>query len=1362
MPPEHAEQQTSSLMPSLLDREISSEDDDAFGHRHFARALQGLIESPSNQPPFSIGLLGKWGTGKSSVKAVYMSALADDRSKAPDGTRRADRFHAITFNAWRFGGENIKRALLRHVYLELGGEKRDIRDELFHNVTRTTRESRSWSEIWQEARDRFIAAPLQVVVILLSCLTIITVACRVLHIGAQGSAAVIGLFITIGFPSAVAAIWKVSPVSLMTPVTRVELPRTSAEEYEDLLVAQLRMFANGKGKRCQRIVIFVDDLDRLSAEEMVTGLDAIRTFMDLSSSQLPEHLGIVFVISCDEDRIAAALADRRRRGGQDLPGSVLNRSDAHRYLDRIFQFRLEIPPFPKQDMRNYALDRLQKDLPGIADAITAHGGRLEEIVERMIHIGVQSPRNAVQILNAFSESWWIAAAREREGAGSDRPGGLQEGSVTRHPEALAALSALRVDFPDFYSDLQKEPGLIRYFADVFMGGAPLEQLPANARELLQHYGHKDDKEPEVMRLDSDQWTLRQYIASLQELRFPPSLQPLLLLSQDPISRRYGDRERLLYDAVVSGDTQGTLAALGREYDNNPLTEEDIKRLRLLNEDLAGDVASRRNNAAFVIADLMKRMPSDAGQLALVPVARQAVSSPDLRWRLGIDRIRDMLPRVRSEDRRELAAALIDDLLKPSDELVARTPQNEEPSLDEAREMTRAAVSLALSVREGDRLPTRADDALIAWLAIRHVGVHGESVYLPFSDLDEWLAVYEASLLPALRGRYATLVAEEVETGRLHSPTLDLSLRRVRTVFDLLVADGPERRVELWALLSRFIRLQPVEAVQLAAEVMAAQFQRADTSSMSGAVRAFAIRLDQDMSGGEWALSDWKELSGTFLAILDRRLQDISNEASHELEALAISWGGDDATAELAVRLVELMRKKFPSEASTVLTDWCSKPLTDLGDAVIAWIGRHWTDILNDDQRQSLVASLERMRSMANVSEDEGKHYRLLTESLPDDSRDSTELSAHLQNALTQVMQQYALFDAYVKPVFPALVPVLHLMDQNFVSSRLHSLFENSRSQLLAYGWLHQQMTGYWPDSVTDGYSPDPIVPGAVAVLRQYPTDPSVSSVLRSLTDMLRKGLLPTSRVSEIADAAVDSWSTFPSDAISVWEAAQVRITPERLVRLGQTADFTSEQSAKALLDAWTLLKEQLSDDERFTVLIALLNDSARGTAAAPDLALRVWVDAMGSERGRFLAQAMRSEGLNDDQLRRVWLQIVAHASELGASFVGGLLPDMLATRGSRAVGLAILESRDAINLLFPQTTDRNRLGRMLLGVLGPATSGEVKNGIAAWIAELGKGVLRSINDVPGLDEGDIDLLESRIGDSPYLDRWRKHHANDPQ
>ncbi|MGN1152756.1 MAG: P-loop NTPase fold protein, partial [Candidatus Gastranaerophilaceae bacterium] len=56
------------VFPSILDREIENKENDRFGHIHFAEILYSLIKN--NDAPFSIGLLGKWGVGKSSIKKL--------------------------------------------------------------------------------------------------------------------------------------------------------------------------------------------------------------------------------------------------------------------------------------------------------------------------------------------------------------------------------------------------------------------------------------------------------------------------------------------------------------------------------------------------------------------------------------------------------------------------------------------------------------------------------------------------------------------------------------------------------------------------------------------------------------------------------------------------------------------------------------------------------------------------------------------------------------------------------------------------------------------------------------------------------------------------------------------------------------------------------------------------------------------------------------------------------------------------------------------------------------------------------------------------------------------------------------------
>jgi len=84
--------------------------------------------------------LGRWGSGKSTVRALYEGRLAEDAV-------RRRRVRTISFDAWRFGKEEVKRVLLRHIFLELGGDDSELRDELYRQVQRHSTEERPVSEI---------------------------------------------------------------------------------------------------------------------------------------------------------------------------------------------------------------------------------------------------------------------------------------------------------------------------------------------------------------------------------------------------------------------------------------------------------------------------------------------------------------------------------------------------------------------------------------------------------------------------------------------------------------------------------------------------------------------------------------------------------------------------------------------------------------------------------------------------------------------------------------------------------------------------------------------------------------------------------------------------------------------------------------------------------------------------------------------------------------------------------------------------------------------------------------------------------------------------------------------------------------
>lgn len=256
-------------LPSILDREIGDHTKDVFGHRHFAKALEDLIEDETKKPPFSIGLLGPWGTGKSTIKELYLEGLKSDKSRQ-EGKSRSKRIFPIIFNAWRHGGEkDLKRVLLRTVFLELGGDEDKLDEELFNQINVTASRPRPLGDWFSE-----MFLNVLVFVLLFGMLFgIVWYGLSLLDQLEQWSQmeASLGAFCLTDWLT-----WKLTThlvtlrlraPSLFQPRTSISFPTRTAEQYETLLFGQLGEFLKDPNKAVERLVIFVDDLDHLPAAE---------------------------------------------------------------------------------------------------------------------------------------------------------------------------------------------------------------------------------------------------------------------------------------------------------------------------------------------------------------------------------------------------------------------------------------------------------------------------------------------------------------------------------------------------------------------------------------------------------------------------------------------------------------------------------------------------------------------------------------------------------------------------------------------------------------------------------------------------------------------------------------------------------------------------------------------------------------------------------------------------------------------------------------------------------------------------------------------------------------------------------------
>lgn len=1337
------------IMPAILDREISGADQDAFGHRHFAQGLQSLIESEQLAPPFSIGLLGGWGTGKSSIKELYTTHLKNDASKQ-GGKLRKDRFHCITFNAWRFGGhdQDIKRALLRHVYLELGGKEDHLHDKLFRQISETTQKPKGWLKITLETLKAW-ALPVPALIAAMSLLFgICYLTLFVFNVQSEFLKSIVFLCVTAAYTYLLKHI-KPPAVGSSTPITRVELPNTTSEQYEDLLLDQIRNYKSGdcrslegrSGKSCERLVVFVDDLDRLSAEEMVLGLDAVRTFMEIPANRLPKGIGLVFVISCDEAKVADALARGRRNS--DLPGSVVTHNDARRYLDRIFQFRLEIPPPPRHDMREFARFHLAK-LTSVTADLEARGFQLAPIIDRMIHVSVQDPRNALQIVNAFAQAWWIARKREAEGLGTNKPGGLHEGAVTSHPISLGALCAMKVSFPDFYRDLQEDPAFLQRFTDVVIRGLKLDDQPLQTQDRLKERYYKlTDGE---FTLKAEHRPLRQFIASLVGLRWPPSLQSLLLLSEDHITRRLGPKIAPIYGDFISGNTQGVLEGLARHSDNAPLHEDEARALYQMLEDLRQELPELRARASRVVADLVERLPEPPAYQLISMLCREMADSLDLRSQLGLEKIGKILRSAVSDDQRIIASRLVGDVLGGNDAVKLLRETMEPPSLDEAIAMVHMAVPMILTVRVSIGLERRADEQLLGWLLDRNISIGTKHAQLSFNELEQWLESYGEKLVADLGLDYINALADELE--RNQNPQFDMasSISRARGIFDQMMAQGAESRTLLWVPLARYVSLSEEVAVRMAWEVALSNHRDADDEDVCHFVSNFVARLLRAFNDEESTI-EHEVAASILLAFVRERIDALDDETVKAIADLADQWGKSDVLPEQACALLSELRKSNDTDFIRVLGGWIPQLFANLPIECVKLIATQF-ETLPAPTQTAIGSSLSTFLTSVAVTDPALERYKIFSLATPQAAWKVGPLHGYVNSLLPHLVSQISA-ETYIRSILEPSTPLIQHASPSILGPNLQQLFVQGKSYPSLFSWLHHCLAERWPsksDSLP-GYDPQAIFDEAGTFAVTYSAE-TKRGVLRSMRHMVESGLVGSEERVKLIAAACSAWSANPNSALDTFERGYCELTPDQAANLASNISWDKPEHLDVLQKAWTAIAANKKRPAPSEVMVRILQRGLLGNTEQPDLAARIWIQSQQDKGHELMANLLASNALEDTHRRRLWACSIEQVKELGAPFFLELIPKVSALANADETIKAVFDDFSIVMTVLNSKDLQAEMAMRLMKQFSGASTNSTKGRIAEISNQLVSQAALKNFQPESLHKDEYEILAVHFGARP--------------
>jgi KAP family P-loop domain len=483
----------------IPDRALTPSDRDEFDYEPIAARIADLccaVEAPVN-----IALFSPWGSGKSSLFSLIGSRLA----------AREERVRLIRYDAWRYGGEALPRNFIAHAARELDLPLEDPRYAEFHRgLYENQRHVRLSPPRFFSAIRNLRFGPLLVLAAAL-LLGGWLLGIDSLVAGALASIAV--LLITALIDAGKVVVEQTRPSEdeefsrrferLITWATDPGREATTARRSARRLRGRLTGYlANGLGLYrlaywwygrlplgtleapvVDRLVFFIDELDRCDSEDIVATLKAIRTFLDAERC--------VFIVAADRQAIEEALTGVEQSTPIDPTQPYYNAS-AGAYLDKIFQHQIALPPLRSRSLAKFARS-LAVGAGGIWDHLSSADPdpgeatpTLDLVLFTLIPSHISSPRRVKVLLNNYATNVRMVCSRLPE-------------AWPRRAREIARMTTFQTEFADFAADLAIEPRLPRFLLD--RRGAPESEAVqvALARwNLDPAEGDEDAEDPDAM------------------------------------------------------------------------------------------------------------------------------------------------------------------------------------------------------------------------------------------------------------------------------------------------------------------------------------------------------------------------------------------------------------------------------------------------------------------------------------------------------------------------------------------------------------------------------------------------------------------------------------------------------------------------------------------------------------------------------------------------------------------------------------------------------------------------------------------------------------------------------------------------
>lgn len=343
-----------------------------FGHLGIAENLSRIILACPT--PFTIGLFGKWGTGKTTILNVIREKL------------HSYKIPVINFDVWKHEGDSLRRTFLKEAIKQLTQQKYlldfELSERLDTHILRTFQGGFSFN------KPRI--GILVFIIVAIAATGLLIGLFWPQYLGSYLSTLLGGSFV------ATLLVWLLQQAMTTEMITmatdRLQDPHEFEVEFEKV-ISEISQRKQGK-LSSERLLVIIDNIDRASHKKAVELLSTIKTFL--------EKEGCVFLLACDDKAIKKHLESVYTPSAETAKGDTP--FDADEFLRKFFNTFLVIPNFIDTELQTYTENLLTKTNVGQLDST--------DVAYVITSAFRNNPRQIKQFINTLLAHFLLAQERE--------------------------------------------------------------------------------------------------------------------------------------------------------------------------------------------------------------------------------------------------------------------------------------------------------------------------------------------------------------------------------------------------------------------------------------------------------------------------------------------------------------------------------------------------------------------------------------------------------------------------------------------------------------------------------------------------------------------------------------------------------------------------------------------------------------------------------------------------------------------------------------------------------------------------------------------------------------------------------------